>query len=347
MDVIAGRNNWNWPRIVEQVRQAAEHVIRLAQEDELRLFVEWVLLWGQLFEVLVFEGLQCVTHFHQFVLELLLRPNIDLAALEILHFDLHFILGLGDAVEAVINNLVDVDVLQYYFLAHELRNFIGLMDVLANVLHFLLEDLLLLGVLYLLLVFLLLFLHCLLLSLLLQLHLLHQGSVLDVRLLKLDRICLSRLFECLLGLCFGVADGLLRRDRLLLRGLGLLGEFGIQGTFHFFLIQQQLRLPILQILLLLQSLFLKLSLLFLELLRDLLAFLLLLGLAAVEQLLGLLSLLLGDLVELLLALGLLSFFDDYLGLLPVDLVVVLLNLILCVVLADDIFEIGGDAHFVQ
>lgn len=89
MDVVVWSDYGNCTGVVEKVRQAAQHVIGLPQEDWSRLFVEGVLILGKCLEILVFKRLQRVSHFHQFILEALLRPNINGAALEILDFYLH------------------------------------------------------------------------------------------------------------------------------------------------------------------------------------------------------------------------------------------------------------------
>lgn len=137
----------------------------------------------------------------------------------------------------------------------------------------------------------------------------------------------------------------MRHGLLLLLGYSLFGQFGTHGAFQFLLLSKKFCFGSFQFFLVLLCFVFKPFPLGLELLRYFGTFLLFFLLQTLELFLSLPSLDGSYLVELLLTPGLLGRFNRHRCLLIIDQFVVLFDLRIGVVFADEVIEVLGDTCF--
>ena len=334
-DFVGYGDDRDGPGVVHEILQTLQEVEGLPQDHGLWLLVEWVLVRLQLLELFVLVSLERVPHHDQFVLELFAGPYVNLAALEVLHFDLHvgllvaeFVVvdgGLG-GVDALLVELADDYARELDVFVHELGDGVRLLDVFGDVLDLVPHLFDLLVVFELALELLLLFLDGSLVAVLLLLHLFHRHVPFDLQLLHLVRSERGLLLLQLLDLL-----------DLFLTLLFLLGLVALGLHAERLLLLLELLFPLLRLDFRLLQLLLLLFLLPLELL-------LLQSQLQLHFLLVLLSFLLLDL-KLELPLLLFHFVDFVEGLVPVDCVMILSAFFICVILANDLALISSNTLF--
>ena len=321
----------------------------LSQDHRLFFVVEWVFVRLQLLEFFVLISLESVSHHDQLILELFAGPYVYLATLEVFNFDLHVCLLVGEFV-VVDCGLRGIDALFVEFaynyarkldvFVHEFGDGVGLFDVFGDVLDLVSHFLNLLVIFQFALELFLLLLDGSLIAIFLLLHLFHGHVSFDLELLHFVLFQLGLLLLQLLDLL----DFFLLL--LFLFGFSALGLHTNGPVQHLFLLLELLLQPLLRLHGLLLQLFLLLFLLLFELLLFRSMFLLHLlvlqfdlFLVLFHLVLVLLSFLLLDHLEVKLPLLLFHFVDLVEGLVPVDCVVILFDLLICILLANDLAQI--------
>lgn len=326
-----------------------QEVEGLPQDHGFFFFVEWVFVWLQLLEFFVLVSLEGVPHHDQLILELLAGPYVYLATFEVFNFDLHVCLLLGQlvvvdcrlrGVDALFVELADNYARKLDVFVHELGDGVRLFDVFGDVLDLVSHFFNLLVVFQFALELLLLLLDGSLIAIFLLLHLFHGHVPLDLEFLHFVLFQFGLLLLQLLDLL----DFFLLL--LFLFGFSALGLHTNGPMQHLFLLLELLLQPLLRLHFLLLQLFLLLFLLLFELLllrSEFLLHLLVLQfdlfLMLFHLVLVLLSLLLLDHLEVKLPFLLFHFVDLVEGLVPVNCVAILLDLLICIVLANDLAQI--------